>query len=829
LIAGAVLASLCVLLIGALLVAVMTLDIEHYHAAIEAQLGRSIGREITIGGPIRFERSLRPRFVVEDVSIANPAGSSRTAFATAKRLEFRMSLFPLLRGHLRLVEVTLQGADIVLERSRSGAQNWVFGESGDGSVPQGIVAEVLALRVLESRIGYRSPDGKQIDARIDVLEAQLVLDKPVRVGLTATLQDLPLQATLEGDTLEALLATKEQWKFQGDLAGGGLDAKISGRLRDPLSLKGASLSVRLKGSGTEELRSAWMPDMPDVAEFDGEVHITSDGTGVRFEANAKGTGVKLDPLWHDIGEKSPLAFNMRGVELKAQGKGDTLADSMIRAGWKIAAEGVELRLEREGKEPFAVKRGTIDVSAPAGETIEVRAKGSSRDGPVTLRGTFGKVEALLAPKAPWSVDLAIETGPAGVEFHGSVRKPLSRAGLEGRFRVRADKLSSLSALAGYELPEQGPVGLTGRLLREPRRAELADIEFTLGQSRLRIDAAWSAMTSPRLRVAIRPSRIRFEDLRQPAKSEVAPEAEDVSTVRERVVPALPAAKEWIRHEDIDVSLDELRFVDAEREVALLSGQLRVKNGRLVLRIGRSVITGAPIIAGINIDATSDPATVEMEIDVDSLDYGAILKASGVTDRVQGTLGVEARLIGTGNDLRATLQSAQGEVEVIGGQGRLRGRLLELWGGSMTRLLNPVAWAQGRDTDLNCIAGRFAIGDGFVRSELLLLDSKDVTVAGEMVLNLATEEINGLFKPQPKQASLVRLSEPLQLSGTLGSPKVGVSEQSLLTIGKLAIGITQPYALILFFSDLGPKEKNPCAALLEQKGGEVGSPARTGNE
>jgi hypothetical protein len=39
---------------------------------------------------------------------------------------------------------------------------------------------------------------------------------------------------------------------------------------------------------------------------------------------------------------------------------------------------------------------------------------------------------------------------------------------------------------------------------------------------------------------------------------------------------------------------------------------------------------------------------------------------------------------------------------------------------------------------------------------------------------------------------------------------------LVTLGKLAIGIANPAALIVLFGDLGTKEKNPCAALLAQR-------------
>lgn len=271
----------------------------------------------------------------------------------------------------------------------------------------------------------------------------------------------------------------------------------------------------------------------------------------------------------------------------------------------------------------------------------------------------------------------------------------------------------------------------------------------------------------------------------------------------------------MRKTSVELSLDDLQFSDAGRALTTIDGQLRIVEGRLSLESTRSEVAGVPGRVSLTIDASRDPATVELGLDASAIDYGALLKSGGVTDGVRGTMALRAKIAGQGNDLAAVLRGAQGSVEVLGGQGSIRGKLLEVWGGNLMQILNPVSWAQGTDTELNCVAGRFRIAEGVARSELLLLDSRDVTVAGEFVLNLASEEINGLFKPQPKQATLVQLSTPLRLSGTLAAPRVRAADRSVVTLGKLFIGIAQPAALILFFGDLGAKEKDPCAALLAQ--------------
>jgi uncharacterized protein involved in outer membrane biogenesis len=822
LIAAAVLAAVLVAALVSLFVTVMTVDVSRYRGEIEALLSRGLEREVRIGGAITLERSLRPRLVIEEVSIANPPTTSRPNFASAKRLEIKIALLPLLSRRLRIVELMLVGGEALFEKAADGTPNWQLGPKADTAGGPGVAVEVVSLRVESSKLGYRAPDGDRTEGEINRLDARLVPDEPVRVDLTGRFHSLPVEAKLDGDTLEALFAAERTWKFRGKLVAGSLHADVSGSLRDPLKLAGVEVSLRYFGTRSGDTRSALTEHVPRFAEYRGVARFTSDSAGFGFDLDVEGSGAELSKLWAGRDEVSALAINAKQLRLQGRGTAGTLSELLVRASWQLSAEGAELRWQHlEGKTPIVFDRATVEAAAKPGGPIGIVVKGRYRDEEISARGTLGKIEALLSPKAPWPIDALVETTKAGGEFRGTMLKPLSEALFEGHFTIRAEQLSSVGEVVGVELPPRGPAALTGKLAEEPGRTRLSDLEFTLGGSRLRGNVIWSAKDSPALRVALAPSQIRFEELRKDANFEAqqnaAPESirgtKQTATKRGRMIPQILLTGKWIREADVDLSLDDLKFTDANKVLASFDGKLRVAKGRFDLSNLRSEVSGMLTVASMTIDATRDPTVVEARLDAPSIDYGALLKASGVTDGVKGVLAAQVRLAGEGNDLYALLQQAKGRVEILGDKGYLRGKLLEIWGGNLMQILNPVSWARNSDTELNCVAGRFNIGDGVVRSELLLLDSRDVTVAGEMVLNLATEEINGLFKPQPKQASLLKLATPMRLSGTLGAPSVGPTEHSLLTLGKIAIGVAQPYALILMFGDLGAKEKNPCAALL----------------
>jgi uncharacterized protein involved in outer membrane biogenesis len=814
LIAAAVLAAVVVLALVALYVAVMTIDIDKHHGEVEALLTRGLDREVRLSGTITLERSLRPRLVMEDVSIANPPKASRPVFASAKRLEIKIALLPLLSGRLRILELNLVGADVLLEKTADGTPNWQLGPREDTGGRTGMSVEVLSFGVANSKLAYREPNGDRTAGLIDDLKAQLAPDQPVRVNLTGRFHDLPVEATLDGGSLKALLAAEQAWEFRGKVVAGSLHADVNGSLRDPQKLAGVDVSLRYFGTRSGDTRSALTEHVPRFAEYRGVARFTSDSAGFGFDLDVEGSGAELSKLWAGRDEVSALEIKSRQLRLQGQGTAGTLSELLVGANWQLSAQDAELRWQHlEGKPPIVVNGATVEAAAKSGGPIKAVVRGRYRNEAIVARGTLGNIEALLSPKAPWRIDASIESAMASGEFRGAMRKPLSEALFEGQFSVSADKLSSISEVAGVELPPRGPATLSGKLAEDPGRVRLSDLELRLAGSQLRGEFAWSEKASPRIRIVLKPSQIRFEDLRNDAKPESAQDTEPTESKGGKVIPEIPLSGKRIREADVDLSIDDLQFFDEGKVLASFDGQLRAVNGRLVLKNLRSDVSGAPTVLNLTVDARRDPTTVEAQLDAASIDYGALLKASGVTGGVKGVLALQARIAGEGNDLHAMLEHAQGRVEILGDKGYIRGRLLEVWGGNLMQLLNPVSWARNTDTELNCVAGRFDIGDGIVRSELLLLDSRDVTVAGEMVLNLATEEINGLFKPQPKQASLVKLAAPLRLSGTLGAPSVGPTEYSLLTLGKIAIGVAQPYALLLMFGDLGAKEKNPCAALL----------------
>lgn len=76
--------------------------------------------------------------------------------------------------------------------------------------------------------------------------------------------------------------------------------------------------------------------------------------------------------------------------------------------------------------------------------------------------------------------------------------------------------------------------------------------------------------------------------------------------------------------------------------------------------------------------------------------------------------------------------------------------------------------------------------------------------------------------KPKRASLISLTKPVRVTGTLSQPKVSVTilpgNRVTAAGGSVLIGLINPAYMLFALSSMGSGEANPCLAAVEVQGG-----------
>jgi uncharacterized protein involved in outer membrane biogenesis len=111
-----------------LVLLVMLVDWTGLHEPIARRISSVTGRSVAVNGDLSVRLSWPPRIVANKVVFGNAAWSPDPAMAEIKRMEFTIDLFKLLIGRVEFPEVALFEPHLLLEVSRDGVPNWVFGE-----------------------------------------------------------------------------------------------------------------------------------------------------------------------------------------------------------------------------------------------------------------------------------------------------------------------------------------------------------------------------------------------------------------------------------------------------------------------------------------------------------------------------------------------------------------------------------------------------------------------------------------------------------------------------------------------------------------------------
>jgi hypothetical protein len=425
-------------------------------------------------------------------------------------------------------------------------------------------------------------------------------------------------------------------------------------------------------------------------------------------------------------------------------------------------------------------------------------------------------EVLGHPDGPWH-ELAVEILGSEMQLQasGSVAHPLEGRGFDIRYSVRGERIESVLPIFDFVLPLEGAYSLIGHFADQPERRVFDKLQIITGNSDISGDISiYQGKLRPRVVANFQSRQIYLTELLPVSDTEPAAGA------KPRVIP--------------DYNLPVERFRDIDGEMHFSADRLRTEAGDLgeinftatlkdgVFRLDPFRVSGwagARVESTMSIDASREPPGIDWQWIARELNYGVLLQQAGLAETVEGTLDVSLRMAGEGRTRHEFLGNADGQLVIVGEQGRFGSRRLDLWGSSLiTTMLSP-QWRREDVTHLNCLVARINIQDGMAASDDLLVDTRRITIGAAGTLDLESEELNIVFAPRPKRATLVGITNPAHLTGTLSEPQVSVTvlpRNRMAAAGSgLLAGLINPAYLLFAFTQTGSGVSNPCQAAVNE--------------
>jgi len=541
--------------------------------------------------------------------------------------------------------------------------------------------------------------------------------------------------------------------------------------------------------------------------------------------------------------------------------------------------------DMKGKQDLNLALDKVRIGdVTSGNKLSIEIAGNYNNTPFGLKGTTDPIDNLVGD-GNFALDLEANALAAVVKLKGTVAKPMSAPRLGIDFSLAGkDVVATLDAakalapqLKDVSVPAIGSYDVSGRATGPTDKPAVENLKFNIGNTdALKLsgtgkgggntysidkftgevygsDIAGSVVATvggkvPEIKANLTSHKIDLADFeklmnggKEPSDEASAPPASSQAAKGKaaanegRVFPADKLPLDGLKAVNATVSFKGDRVIAQGTTVSAIDTVAVLNNGKLTLEPLGATVSEGRLSGKVVLDASAATPTVETNLNMDKLNLGGMLKERGVTDIVTGKISSKINTKGSGDSVRAIMASLNGETEVVMDEGRIASRYIDMLAADLTKQL--IQGGGSGEAKINCVVSRFDVKQGIATSKALLFDTDKMTITGGGTIDLRTEQLNLSIEPQPKEASIVSLAVPLQISGTLASPRVAPTTAAIAkgVAGLAASGLTPLGIIGALASSKGTGEQNPCVAALNkaaqpgaepanQKGQTKGEPA-----
>lgn len=268
--------GIIVLFILILLVLPLFIDAERFRPMLEQQVAEATGRSFAVGRDVDLSFFPYAGVAFTDLHLGNPAGFERDDFVSIQSFEVRVKLLPVLFGNIEVKRFVVKEPRLVAIKNQNGKVNWSF-DRGKPTAPatekppsgSGTPLPIESLTVGDFAVNNgtliyidKAAGTRQVVENLDLTLQNLSLDQPVRVDLSARINDKPVAAS---GTVGPVGNDPGQGTIPLDItltAVSALELKAQGSVSDPAANPRMDLAVRLEPFSARKLLSALNRSVP---------------------------------------------------------------------------------------------------------------------------------------------------------------------------------------------------------------------------------------------------------------------------------------------------------------------------------------------------------------------------------------------------------------------------------------------------------------------------------------------------------------------------------------------------------------------------------------
>jgi len=291
--------------------------------------------------------------------------------------------------------------------------------------------------------------------------------------------------------------------------------------------------------------------------------------------------------------------------------------------------------------------------------------------------------------------------------------------------------------------------------------------------------------------------------------------------------------------DAKLDLKRIRAMDANvkyRAESVKTQKMNIRQIVVDLKLDNGVLSFTPVsfvlpqgkmTSNIRVDGSQDVPVVAIDSRVTQVQLSQF-KMKGGGEPIDGTLVARAILHGRGKSLHEIGATAEGTLSAVIPHGDIRSAFAELIGIDVVKGLGLVLTGNQDKAGIRCGVANFKAEGGVFAAQDIVFDTDKVLVLGRGEVDLGTEIIDLTLSGQPKKFRFFRIKSPVEIHGTLKSPKIGLKPGN--TPGEIALAtalgvLATPLASVVAFIDPGLAKDADCNALIAEAEREGAHPAK----
>lgn len=532
-----------------------------------------------------------------------------------------------------------------------------------------------------------------------------------------------------------------------------------------------------------------------------------------------------------------------GVENQAAGRVDGQVDlaasgrSLPQLLSSLAGKAALRVREQTSQTDFRVTLATVNGTQQSKARVRLTSQGRVRGEPFHLEGRIG---SWYGGPRPLPVQMHLRLGETHARLDGTLGQGAQRPGLAAHVAIQGPDPARLSSLLSLPVPSLPAYRFEGHLRHSGSTWTLTELKGVLGDSdlagTLSLDTGGQHLV---LRGDLQSQILVIDELtgytpeKKPGR--VEPENVQVPAPVQAKVQEHPQAFEATLHIRSD------KVIAAKVPLEHVVADLRWHNGRLVLAPTFHLADGT-VQAQVQVDTQANPLHSTVRTEVHQLNVQQFLswlelrpedaaqpeaparsKATAQpeataqpatpgtpemanTSEAAGKLGAAGKLdgwidlTGTGRSLAEFLASANGNVLLSMVEGQMGKVLIELAGLDVAETIQK-ALAREKTYQLRCLVADFAVHNGRMETQMLLIDTTDTQVLGGGFIDLHDKQLGLKLEPKSKDFSLFSAQAPLYIIGSLSNPAAGPK------LGELLLSLSMPIKF-------GKAEDADCQAVLQ---------------